>query len=101
MTQGVCGRIQIQMRLMTSLKCHADVRHKIKRLKIWSWKGDSSAVIRPTVTYGCETWNLHVRAQKSLLVFENKALRRISGPKKDPIMGRFEGLPSSFCGRDM
>lgn len=46
------------------------------------------AVIRPTVTHGSGTCNLTVRAQKRLLVFENRALHRTLGPKRDPTTGR-------------
>ena len=49
-----------------------------------------NAVLRPVVTYGCETWNLTVRAQKRLLTFfENKVLRHILGPKRDLLTGPF------------
>jgi hypothetical protein len=35
----------------------------------------------PVVLYGCETWSLSVR--KELRVYEDRVLRRISGPKRD------------------
>ena len=47
-----------------------------------------NAVIRPVVLYGCETWNLTVRAYKRFEVFENKVLRMILGPRTDPLTGR-------------
>jgi hypothetical protein len=47
-----------------------------------------NTIIRPVVTYGCDTWSLTVRAQERLLVFENKVLRRILGPRRDPTTGR-------------
>ena len=35
------------------------------------------------VLYGCETWSLTLREEHRLRVFENRVLRRISGPKRD------------------
>ena len=40
-------------------------------------------VVRPTVTYGCETWAMTVTEQNRLLVFERKVLRKIYGPTLD------------------
>ena len=37
----------------------------------------------PVVLYGCETWSLIMREVRRLRVFENRVLRRISGPKMD------------------
>ena len=34
------------------------------------------------VLYGCEEWSLKLREQRSLRVLENKALKRIFGPKR-------------------
>jgi hypothetical protein len=44
-------------------------------------------VILPVVLYGCETWSLTLRLEHSLRVFENRALRRIFGPKEDEVTG--------------
>jgi hypothetical protein len=35
--------------------------------------------------YGCETWSFTLREECSLRVFENRALRRIFGLKKDEV----------------
>jgi hypothetical protein len=40
------------------------------------------------VLYGCETWSLTLRQEYKLRVFENRALRRIFGPKRDGVTGR-------------
>ena len=40
------------------------------------------SIIRPTVTYGCETWVLKGTVKYKLLVFERKVLRKIFGPTK-------------------
>ena len=39
------------------------------------------------VLYGCETWSLTFREERGLRVFENRALRRVFGPKRDEITG--------------
>jgi hypothetical protein len=41
------------------------------------------SIIRPTVTYGCETWAMTVTEQNCLLVFERRVLRKIYGPTLD------------------
>jgi hypothetical protein len=38
------------------------------------------STMRPTVTYGCETWAMTVTEQNRLLVFERRVLRKIYGP---------------------
>ena len=40
-------------------------------------------VFKSVVLYGCETWSLTIREERRLRVFENRILRRISGPKND------------------
>jgi hypothetical protein len=44
-------------------------------------------VILPVVEYGCETWSVILREEEKLRVFENRALRRIFGPKRDEVKG--------------
>ena len=46
-----------------------------KNLKIKIYR----TIILPVVLYGCETWSLTWK----LSMFENKMLRRISGPNRD------------------
>ena len=50
-----------------------------KNIKLKIYK----TVILPVILYGCETWTLTLREEKSLQVFENKVLRKIFGPKRD------------------
>jgi hypothetical protein len=52
-----------------------------KKLKIGIYK----SIILPVVLYGCETWSLTLREEHRLGVFENRLLRRISGPKRDEV----------------
>jgi hypothetical protein len=40
-------------------------------------------IILPLVLYGCGTWSLTLREERSIRVFENSVLRRIFGPKRD------------------
>ena len=42
--------------------------------------------------YGCETWSLTLREGRRLKVFEDMALRRIFGPKRDEVTGERRNL---------
>jgi hypothetical protein len=44
------------------------------------------------VLYGCETWSLTLREKHRLGVFENRVLRRILGPKRDKMTGKWRKL---------
>ena len=46
----------------------------------------------PVVLYGCETWSLTLREERRLRVFENRALRRIFGSKRDELTGDWRKL---------
>ena len=46
-------------------------------------------IILPLVLYGCETWSLALRQERRLRVFENRVLRRIFGPKRDEVTGKW------------
>jgi hypothetical protein len=39
------------------------------------------------VLYGCETWFLTVRDKEGFVVFENRVLRGLFGPKKEVVGG--------------
>ena len=41
----------------------------------------------PVVLHVCETWSLTLREERRLRVFENRALRRVFGPKRDEVTG--------------
>ena len=43
---------------------------------------NSNKILFPVMLYGCETWSLTLREECRLGVFENRILRRISGPKR-------------------
>ena len=44
------------------------------------------------VLYGCETWSLTLREERWLMVFENRVLRRVFGPKRDEVIGEWGKL---------
>ena len=44
-------------------------------------------IILPVVLYGCETWSLILREERTLRVFENRVLMRIFGSKRDEVTG--------------
>jgi hypothetical protein len=49
-------------------------------------------IILLVVLYGCETWPLTLREECRLRVFENGVLRRIFGPKRVEITGKWRRL---------
>ena len=54
------------------------------------------------VVHGCETWSLTLREERRLRVFENRALRKIFGPKGDEATGDWrrphnEELNDLYC----
>jgi hypothetical protein len=61
-----------------------------RKLKIKIYK----RIILPVVLYGCETWSLTLREEHRLMVFENRVLRVIFGPKRDEVTGEWRKLHS-------
>jgi hypothetical protein len=66
-------------------------------------------IILPVVLYGCD-WSLTLRVEHRLRVFENRVLRRVFGPKRDEVTGKWrklhnEELPTDIllcsCAMDM
>jgi hypothetical protein len=49
-------------------------------------------IILPVVLYGCETWSLTLREGHRLRMFENRVLRRIFGPKRNEVTGKWRKL---------
>jgi hypothetical protein len=43
----------------------------------------------PVVLYGCETCSVTLREDHILRVFENTVLRRMFGPKRDDVTGKW------------
>jgi hypothetical protein len=50
-----------------------------KKSKLWMYQ----TIVRPVVTYACETWVLKENIETKLRVSERKVLRRIYGPTKE------------------
>jgi hypothetical protein len=44
------------------------------------------------VLYGCETWFLTLSEEHRLMLFENRVLKRIFGPKKEEVAGGWRRL---------
>jgi hypothetical protein len=59
-----------------------------KNIKIRIYK----PIMWPVVLYGCKILSLALREQHRLRVFENRVLRRISGPKGDEVAGGWRKL---------
>jgi hypothetical protein len=59
-----------------------------RKLKVKIYK----TIILPVVLYGCETWSLTLREEHRLRVFENRELRRIFGPMRDEVTGKWRKL---------
>jgi len=59
-----------------------------KKLKIKIYRN----IILPVVMYGCETWSLTLREERSLRVFQNRVLMRVFGPKRDEVAGEWRKL---------
>jgi len=55
----------------------------MKRLNAASKLQIYRSIIRPIVTYGCETWAMTVTDQNRLLVFGRRVHRKIYGPVQD------------------
>ena len=70
----------MQNHLSSSLLC--------KKLKIKIYR----TIILPIVLYGCETWSLTLRDERRLRLFENRVLRRVFGPKRDEVKGKWRKL---------
>ena len=64
-----------------------------KKAKLWLY----NTIIRPIVTYGCETWILKEADIQKLLVFERNLLR-IYGPIKErDVVGEFKVIMNYIC----
>jgi hypothetical protein len=85
---------EIKSRLKSWNACYHSVQNILsssllsKNLKIKIYK----IIILPVVLYGCEPWSLTLRQERRLRVFENRVLRRIFGPKRDEVTGKWRKL---------
>jgi hypothetical protein len=78
---------EIKRRLNSGNACYHSVQNLLssrllsKNINIRIYK----TIILPVVLYGWETWSLTSREEHRLMVFENRVLRRIFGPKRDEV----------------
>jgi hypothetical protein len=85
---------EIKRRLDSGNACYHSIQNLLsfrllsKNLKIRIY----NTIILPVVLYGCETWSLTLREEHGLWVFENRALRRRSGQKRDEVTGKLRKL---------
>jgi len=83
---------EIKIRLKSGNACYHSVQNLLsssvlsKDTKIKTYR----TIILHVVLYGCEAWSLTLREEHRLRVFENRAMRRIFGPKRDEITGMEE-----------
>jgi hypothetical protein len=59
----------------------SSLRPKQLRIRIYE------IIILPVVLHGCGTWFLILREEHRLMVFDNRVLMRIFGPKRNEVMG--------------
>ena len=77
--------VEIKSRLKSGNACYYSMQNLLsasllsKSVKINIYR----TIILPVVLYGCEIWSLTLREECRLRVLENRALRRIFGPKRD------------------
>jgi hypothetical protein len=94
LTDQNCMHKEITSRLSLGNACyHSGQSLLSSRLLSWNLKVKIyKTIILPLVLYGCETWSLTLREEHKLRVFENRVLRRIFGPKRDEVMGKWRKL---------
>ena len=85
---------EIKSRVRSGNACYQSVQNLLssrllsKNLKIKIYR----TVILPVVLYGCEAWSLTLREERKLRLFENIVLRRIFGPRRDEVTGKWRRL---------
>jgi hypothetical protein len=85
---------EIKSRLKLGNACYHSVQNLLssrllsKNLKIKLYR----TISLPVVMYGCETWSQTLRDERRLTVFENRVLRRVSGPKRDDVAWEWRKL---------
>jgi hypothetical protein len=93
-TDSKCIHKEIKSRLNSGNACYHSVQSLLssrllsRNVKVKIYK----PIILPAVFYGCETWSLALREEHAPRVFENRVLRRISGPKRDEVTGEWRKL---------
>jgi hypothetical protein len=85
---------EIKSQLKLGNACYHSVQNLLsssllsKNVKIKIYR----TIMLPVGLYGCESWSLTLREECRLRVFENKALRRIFGPKRGEVTGEWRRM---------
>jgi hypothetical protein len=85
---------EIKSRVNSGNACYYSVQNLLsssllcKNVKIKIYR----TIILLVVLYGCETWSNTFRDECRLSVFENRVLRRIFGPKRSQVRGKWRRL---------
>jgi len=85
---------EIKSRMKSENACYHSVQNILsssllsKNFKIKTYR----TIILPVVMYGYETWSFTLREERRLRVFENRVLRRISGPKRNDVTEEWRKL---------
>jgi len=85
---------EIKSRLKSGSACYHSVQNLLsssllsKNIKMKIYR----TTILPVVLYGCEIWSLTLREKSRLMVFENRVLRRIFGPRRDEVTWEWRKL---------
>jgi hypothetical protein len=91
-----CMQEEIKRRLNLGNACYHSVQSLLsscllsRNVKVKMYK----TIILPVILCGCETWSLTLREEHRLMVFENRVLRRMFGPKRDEVTGEWRKLHS-------
>jgi hypothetical protein len=96
LTDYNCVHEEINSRLNSGNVCYRSVQSLLssrllsRNVKVKIYK----TIILPLVLYGCETWSVTLREEHRLRVLENRVLRRIFGPTRDEVTGKWRKLHS-------
>ena len=87
----------IQEKIKSRMKARNAYYHLVQNLLSSSFlsKNTKIKIYRTIFTcclHGCEIWSLTLREERRLRVFENRALGRIFGPKRDKVTGEWRKL---------
>jgi hypothetical protein len=98
-TNENCIHKEIKSRLNSENACYNSIQSPLsshlltKNFKIKIYK----TIILPAVLYEHETWFLTLRDEHRLMVFENRVLMRILGPKREGMVGSWRRLHNELC----
>ena len=71
--------------MKSGIACYLSVQNLLSS----SFLSKNIKIMTLPVLYGCENWSLTLRKELTLWVYENRALRRIFGPKRKEVTGEW------------